>query len=1121
MPRILDNIEQSLLPVLRETLAVSYRADFCVGYFNLRGWRQIDDAIDSWVGGEHACCRLLVGMQPAPHDVLRSSLSLVSDEDIDQQTVLRLKKRMAADFRQQLMLGAPNNTDEQGLRRLCEQLRTGKVVVKLFLRHPLHAKLYLLHRHDPINPVVGYLGSSNLTFSGLVKQGELNIDVLDHDACQKLQRWFDDRWSDRWCLDISAELVDIIEESWARSETLKPYHLYLKMAYHLSQEARAGLAEFSLPPDLQTQLFDFQAAAVKIAARHLKHRNGVIIGDVVGLGKTMIATALARMFEDTFGYSTLIICPKNLELMWRHYSETYGLRAKILPISRVTEYEMQQIPARYRLVLIDESHNLRNREGKRYKALHTYIRQSDSKCILLSATPYNKTYLDLSAQLRLFLPEDSNLGLRPEQLIRELGEIEFVRRHQCAPTTLAAFEKSAYPDDWRELMRRYMVRRTRSFIKTNYATEGADGRRYLVFADGQRSYFPSRQPKTVRIAIDDTDPADCYARMLDPSVVEAITNLALPRYRLGTYVSRGRLTPTDTESDILGSLERARQRLVGFCRTSLFKRLESGGPAFLQSLERHILRNFIVLYAIEEQKAIPLGAQGAELLGLIASDADIDISTPEAEEGEIPEQGAQEHAEGWTEAQFRQRAGQIYAEYATHYGPRFKWIRPAFFQDDLAAELLRDARSLLDVARFCGPWNAAADAKLNALVDLLSVKHPNEKVVVFTQFADTVDYLVPQLQQRGITQIAGVTGGSANPTALAHRFSPRSNGIANMLDSANELRVIITTDVLSEGQNLQDAHIIVNYDLPWAIVRLIQRAGRIDRIGQQASEILCYSFMPADGVEQVIQLRERVRRRLRENAEVVGTDEAFFEDDDNDVALQDLYSEKAAVLDGEEDTEVDLVSYAYQIWKNAIDAEPRLSQIIPALPDVIYSTRAHAPHPAFPNGVLVYMRSADGNDSLAWIDQRGESVTQSQLTILQAAACHPDTRALERHPRHHELVHAGIEYLVREEQSLGGGLGRPSGARFRTYERLKHYLDSVRGTLFEAPELARALDEIYRFPLRQTATDTLNRQLRAGIMDQALAELVLALRDENRLCIIDEEAEAQEPRLICSLGLFQ
>src|SRR5262249_9644620 len=151
-------------------------------------------------------------------------------------------------------------------------------------------------------------------------------------------------------------------------------------------------------------------------------------------------------------------------------------------------------------------------EGKRYRAIQEYIQENESRCILLSATPYNKTYIDLSSQLRLFVPEDKDLGIRPEQLLREIGETEFIRRHQAPVRSLAAFEKSTYADDWRELMRLYMVRRTRSFIQENYATTDSSGRKFLTFEDSQKFYFPERVPKTVRFRIDEKDPADQYAR---------------------------------------------------------------------------------------------------------------------------------------------------------------------------------------------------------------------------------------------------------------------------------------------------------------------------------------------------------------------------------------------------------------------------------------------------------------------------------------------------------------------------------------------------------------------------------------------------------------------------------
>ena len=173
MPRVYDNIDKELLPALRASLQVSQRADFCVGYFNLRGWREIDDLVNNYQGTDTSCCRLLVGMQRLAQDELRQSLSLeTSSIGLDSQQVDRLRRKAAEEFSQQLTYGAPNATDEVALRRLAKQLRERKVVVRLFLQFPLHAKLYLLHRQDPQNPMIGYVGSSNLTFSGLFKQGD-------------------------------------------------------------------------------------------------------------------------------------------------------------------------------------------------------------------------------------------------------------------------------------------------------------------------------------------------------------------------------------------------------------------------------------------------------------------------------------------------------------------------------------------------------------------------------------------------------------------------------------------------------------------------------------------------------------------------------------------------------------------------------------------------------------------------------------------------------------------------------------------------------------------------------------------------------------------------------------
>ena len=233
-----------------------------------------------------------------------------------------------------------------------------------------------------------------------------------------------------------------------------------------------------------------------------------------------------------------------------------------------------------------------------------------------------------------------------------------------------------------------------------------------------------------------------------------------------------------------------------------------------------------------------------------------------------------------------------------------------------------------------------------------------------------------------------------------------------------------------------------------------------------------------------------------------------------------MYNEEAGILDGDSDSEVDLASYAYQIWKQAIDQDKSLEKTIPALPSVVYSAKNSSAEQQ--PGALVYMRTAEGTDSLAWVDQDGNILTQSQYSIIRAAACEPNEPPAQKAANHHELVKIGAKHLVYEEKITGGQLGRPSGARFRTYERLLKHIEELKGTLFEgdAVALKAVIDGIYRYPLRPSANDTLNRQLRSGISNYQLADLCLSLWQEDRLCLVQEDdSEKRDPQLICSMGL--
>lgn len=548
--------------------------------------------------------------------------------------------------------------------------------------------------------------------------------------------------------------------------------------------------------------------------------------------------------------------------------------------------------------------------------------------------------------------------------------------------------------------------------------------------------------------------------------------------------------PTQAEDTILHDLSRAGKRLMGFCRTNLFKRLASSGQVLLLSSERHILRNFIYLHAIENNMPIPIGTQDMGMLDTRIYDeyADDVCATGDIFDNEHEGACVIPPAQMLSSDDFKKRAADIYEEYTTKYKKRFKWLRPHLFIKTLVKDLESDTKTLLKVLKSCGQWDSQKDAKLSSLTKLLSQGHAKVKVLIFTQFADTVRYLERELKGRGINALSGVTGDTSDPSAVEWRFSPVSNNRRATVKPEHELRVLIATDVLSEGQNLQDCSVVVNYDLPWAIIRLIQRAGRVDHIGQLAENILCYSFLPAEGVNRIIHLHQRVRRRLQENPEVVGTDEAFFEDDRSDQPILDLYHEKAGILDGEADAEVDLASYAYQIWKNAVTKDPKLEKIIPALPQVVFSTKAikspltptlshqgrGSQEVADPESVLVYLKTTDGNDALARIDRGGKIVTESQFEILKAAECRSDTPALPRQEKHHELVQKGVEIIIAEERSVGGQLGRPSGARFRTYDDSSDMRRRSKASSLNHPSCLRLsrISTVIRFSKRRRTRST-------------------------------------------------
>ncbi|MBQ9693162.1 MAG: helicase [Kiritimatiellae bacterium] len=1122
MSKIFDNINVSFETGLKQILENTgvIRADFCVGYFNLRGWRQVMTQVDALPGDlivervdgkmaeVHRTCRLLIGMHRQPSELVRKMFSPIRRDLLDNNHANRWRTQVLEDLRKQLTYGIQTQQDEEALQKLKEQLSARKVVVKLHLRNPLHAKLSLTYRpKDTSSPLLSLMGSSNLTFSGLSKNGELDAEFGDPDDGEKFKEWFENRWEDTFSLDITEDLCKILDECWASANKPTPYEIYLKIMYNLSREARGGVSEFHLPHPFDKDLYDFQKTAVKLVLRHLKRRGGAMLGDVVGLGKTITACAVAKYYEASEGFSTLILCPPNLVEMWKSYVNDYDLKAVVRSIAQKFNPKTERY---FKLVIVDESHNLRNGTGSRYSNVKELLQYQQNDVLLLTATPYNKDYSDIKNQLRLFLEEDIDIGIRPECAIAAAGgEMNFVQAHpNMLLSSLKAFGESEYADDWKDLLKYYLVRRTRTFIKENYALADEENpkRKYLLAKDGvSRNYFPDRIPKKILFK---TVPNDMFERLYNDEMMAWMGDLKLPRYGLSKYLSKAKVEKaSENDKAIIDTLSSAGKRLMGFCRSGFCKRMDSSGVSFLMSLYRHAVRNAMFLYAIAKKKDFPLHV-GTDLGDgwVVEGEGDAVCYSFPTEISEYLQFGEDE----WNKVK-------------AESSKSVRWISSTYFTPSLKKVLLEDLEIVLKMIEKCGTWLPHQDEKLNALYDLVTKAHASEKILIFTQYSDTARYIADQLKERNVNAVAQVDGDTVDVVSQVNRFSPRSNKVNPFIPEEQQTRILIATDTLSEGQNLQDAHIVVNYDLPWAIIRLIQRAGRVDRIGQKAAEVWCYSFFPQEGIDTIINLKNRLNQRINANANAIGSDEIFFEG--NEQNLRDIFNEKAGVLDdeAEDDEDVDIPSKAYQIWEEATKQNKALAKRIMELEDVVYTTKFE---PVATEGVITYIRTDNDNDSLTWVSAKDGRIHSRSITqIFNALACTPETPVMEAHKYHHEMVATALKQAVNEKMSSAGAtigtIGTKNSIRYKVFNLLQNRVKEEDGSLFE-DIYKRIAEQVYKYPLRDIATSALRKMFARHETASAILKQVTGYYEDNALCVTPEESAQYEEvtaKIICSLGL--
>ena len=825
------------------------RLDIASAYFNVGGYSLLADSLDHLNGA-----RLLLGAEPTPPE---SRPRALDNESARPERAARARLRQALEGHERDLatdrdlLGFSAQADA-AVRRLVGWLRSGDVEVRRLEGRFLHGKAFLVS--DRSHGVVA--GSSNFTHAGLSTNLELNLGNYSPHVVRQVQEWFEELWDEGTDYDLAA-----LFES--RFEPHPPQLIYLRMLWQLYGDDLAAEAAAEGAP--QIHLTSFQTDGLWRARRILDERNGVLIADEVGLGKTFLAGELIREAALDRRQRVLVITPATLrDGPWRAFRSEFNLPMELISYEELagdqrlnpehawgTKLEASNVND-YAMVVIDEAQNLRNPSTQRADALRRLLAGSPpKKLVLLSATPVNNSLWDLYYLLSYFLRNDATFA---DVGIRSLRD-HFARAMAQNPDDLT-------PEHLFDVLDAVAVRRTRSFVKRFYPND-------TVRIDGrlQPITFPTPRVRRVTYDLDAVLPGffDRIARALDPDAAPGDPEaLKLARY-----------VPSQYRLD--RALDTYEVQLAGLLRSGLLKRFESSPYAFGRTCERMAASHDAFLSLLDNGKV----ATGEALADWIATDSD-DIDEVD-----------------------------LYLD--AHVGLTDD---AALYEiDKLRLHVARDRDMLRSLSATARTVTRADDPTLAELTKQLATiasdaestgvgagdTRDRRKVLIFSYYADTVDWIVEFLEETSETdprlaayrgRIASLSGstGSPNKDAVVWGFAPRTTDAPTGLDE-DRYDILVTTDVLAEGVNLQQARHIINYDLPWNPMRLVQRHGRIDRIGSRHSEVFIRCIFPDTRLDDLLGLEERLHRKLTQAAASIGVGEVLPEQTGSDISFTETREE--------------------------------------------------------------------------------------------------------------------------------------------------------------------------------------------------------------------------------------
>jgi superfamily II DNA or RNA helicase len=996
LPYVIDNQTNALADILKGLLTEhkGRSLDVATAYFTVGGFGLVRAGLMD-VGN----FRLLLGAEPRTGE----QIGLRPDAGVVRGLIRKDLEELPFD-----------ETTLRLVEDLIAYLKRESVQARLHDKSFLHAKCWLFYSDRPgqqmlfdrFRPILAIVGSSNFTIPGLTSNRELNLahkvlldaaEAEDRDAAYAvswltdakpseritvenrqllksevgaraiidLESWYERQWADG--IDFKQELIALLDASKFGRKEYTPFQVYMKALYEYFKDELGG--EIPAGTRSAVNLAEFQEDAVKKARKILSRYDGVMVADSVGLGKTWIGKKLLEDFAYHMRQKALVVCPASLREMWERELSEANIAANVLSQEELGREEFEPFSwGDADLVLIDESHNFRNQNAQRYGKMEELLGANGGKgrdgtrkkIILLTATPINNDLFDLYNQVSLITRGD-----RSYFASCGIGDLYryFLRARRDSRSGDGVFALF-------NLLEEVVIRRTRPFIRMAYPNATIRKRE----SDGTWSEmpvrFPERKLKTVRYNLEAT-----YVGIYD-EVVSGIESLQLAPYNLEDYKKAG------VEVD---KFEAGReQALVGIFKSRYLKRFESSIEAFRISVRRALafLKTF-ESYILDGRLIKSTDFQ--KIIRFLSSEDEEDDATPISLADEID-------------------ANQEAREFLETLGT----VDPAQYDlRKLHDAVQHDVDVLSNIWQRVKDIKPDRDAKLARLKELLSKDLKGKKVLVFSYYKDTARYLYRHLghpenpaavafcKKLGEINVRRMDSGADTKERLRiiQGFAPKANGKPDWVGTEREIDVLISTDVLSEGQNLQDCGYLVNYDLHWNPTRMVQRAGRIDRIGTEFETLWIYNMFPDQGLERLLGIVQSLSLKIADidragflDASVLG--ETVHPRNFN--TLRRISEEDGSVIEEEEQfTELASSEFLMQQLKTLMDAGGK--ELLDSLPDGIHSGLAKAGA----KGVFFYFQAPakEGGKLHFWkyFDLRDQAIIDNRYIIANLIACQKDT----------------------------------------------------------------------------------------------------------------------------------